>query len=78
MLVKDLSSSKDIYFEKKIVANCLTFQKPKLKLELKWNFDILKLDSSKWKKIPVTLDISKNQYRSTGGQCPRTDLSKRF
>ena len=67
MLVKDLSSSKDIYFEKKIVANCLTFQKPKLKLELKWNFDILKLNISEWKKIQVTLDISKIQCKSTGG-----------
>ena len=52
---------------KKIVVNCLKFRKLKLKLELKWNFDVLKLNISEWKKNPVTLDILKNQYRSTGG-----------
>ena len=40
----------------------------KIKLELKWNFHILKLKILKWRNYPVTLDISKKQWRSTGGQ----------
>ena len=39
----------------------------KIKLELKWDFHILKLKILKSKNYPVTLDISKNQWRSTGG-----------
>ena len=39
----------------------------KIKLELKWNFHILKLKILKWKIYPVTLDVSKDQWRSTGG-----------
>ena len=41
-----------------------------IKLELKWNFHFLKLKILKWKNYPVTLDISKNQWRSSGGVIP--------
>ena len=37
---------------------------------MKWNFPILKLKILKWKNYPVTLDISKKQWRSTGGLTP--------
>ena len=43
-------------------------------LELKWNFHILKLTILKWKNYPVTLDISKNQWRSTGGLDAKAEI----
>ena len=65
--------AKNIDLLQKTVVNCPNFRKLKLKCELKWNFDILKLDICNWKKNQVTLDISKNQDKSTGGLCI-TDL----
>ena len=48
--------------------NCLNLRKMKLKFELKWNFDVFKIDISEWKNSQVTLNILKNQFRSTGGK----------
>ena len=37
---------------------------------------MLKLKILKWKNYPETLDISKNQWRSTGGLVPQTKQEK--
>ena len=52
---------------KKITFDCLNLCKLKLKLELKWNFEFFKIEISDLKIYSVTLNISKNQDRSTGG-----------
>ena len=71
-LVQHTPACKKSYFSidllKQITVHCLNFRKLKLKFELNWNFVIFKLNILKWKFFRVTLDISKNQYRSTGGQ----------
>ena len=66
-IVQMKKSSGKNSFVKKIVVNCLNFRKLKLKLELKWNFEFFKIEISDLKIYSVTLDISKNQNRSTGG-----------
>ena len=53
---------------KKTTFVCLNLCKLKLKLELKWNFEFFKIKISDLKIYSVTLDISKNQNRSTGGK----------